>query len=252
MATPADERLLELLEKWLGSLDLHRKYTALDAAAYAAVQAWPPHQRPNAWIIDLARQKTLALQAEVRGRIAAGDGGFSDALEAMTFLANLIGAEHLERFIPLAQPERHRDPTATNSVATLERVPSAAAPAASADGTREMPNFLAAKPGLEALPDRAAVARSERRRTAGDGTPQRAAPTRPEAAQRPVGSEAVREQVIADAERLMQWGRKWYELAELIARMADRPPLPEVRRLLKDNKASIDDRVRRPKASKAD
>ena len=31
--------------------------------------------------------------------------------------------------------------------------------------------------------------------------------------------------MIADAARLVQWGRKWYELAELIARMADRPPL---------------------------
>jgi hypothetical protein len=46
--------------------------------------------------------------------------------------------------------------------------------------------------------------------------------------------------VIADAARLVQWGRKWYELAELIARMADRPPLPEVRRILKDNKTAIE------------
>jgi hypothetical protein len=50
-----------------------------------------------------------------------------------------------------------------------------------------------------------------------------------------------REQVIADAERLLQWGRKWYELAELIARMADRPPLPEVRRILKEHKAALDE-----------
>jgi hypothetical protein len=51
---------------------------------------------------------------------------------------------------------------------------------------------------------------------------------------------AAREQVIADAARLVQWGRKWYELAELIARMADRPSLTDVRRILKDNKAVID------------
>jgi hypothetical protein len=47
-------------------------------------------------------------------------------------------------------------------------------------------------------------------------------------------------QVIADAARLVQWGRKWYELPELIARMADRPALPEVRRILKENKSAID------------
>ena len=46
--------------------------------------------------------------------------------------------------------------------------------------------------------------------------------------------------MIADAVRLVQWGRKWYELAELIARMAGRPPLSEVRRILKDNKTAIE------------
>jgi hypothetical protein len=46
--------------------------------------------------------------------------------------------------------------------------------------------------------------------------------------------------VIADAARLVQWGRKWYELPELIARMADRPSLPDVRRILKENKAAIE------------
>jgi hypothetical protein len=46
--------------------------------------------------------------------------------------------------------------------------------------------------------------------------------------------------VIADAARLVQWGRKWYELAELIARMADRPSLAEVRRILKENKTAIE------------
>jgi hypothetical protein len=39
---------------------------------------------------------------------------------------------------------------------------------------------------------------------------------------------------------LVQWGRKWYELPELIARMADRPSLPDVRRILKENKSAID------------
>ena len=53
-------------------------------------------------------------------------------------------------------------------------------------------------------------------------------------------SDDARAQVIADAARLVQWGRKWYELPELIARMAGRPSLPEVRRILKENKSAID------------
>ena len=56
-------------------------------------------------------------------------------------------------------------------------------------------------------------------------------------------SDASREQVIADAARLVEWGRKWYEFAELIARMAGRPPLPEVRRILKDNKTAIEQKA---------
>jgi hypothetical protein len=81
------------------------------------------------------------------------------------------------------------------------------------------------------------VARAERK----------SAPTKP--APRPAGrqpgklqvsEEAARDQVIADAARLVQWGRKWYELAELIARMADRPSLPEVRKILKDHKTAIE------------
>jgi len=53
-------------------------------------------------------------------------------------------------------------------------------------------------------------------------------------------SATAREQVIADAARLVQRGRRWYELAELIATMPDRPHLTDVRRVLKDNKAVIE------------
>jgi hypothetical protein len=56
---------------------------------------------------------------------------------------------------------------------------------------------------------------------------------------------AMREQVIADAARLVQWGRKWYELAELISSMANRPSLIDVRRILKDNKTVIDKKAGR-------
>ncbi len=53
-------------------------------------------------------------------------------------------------------------------------------------------------------------------------------------------SAEARELVIADAARLVRQGRRWYELADLIAGMADRPPLTDVRRILKDNKAVIE------------
>jgi hypothetical protein len=65
-------------------------------------------------------------------------------------------------------------------------------------------------------------------------------------AERNAPSEAARAQVVADAERLVQWGRKWYELPELIARMAGRPSLPEVRRILKENKSAIDSKTGSP------
>src|SRR5580692_1205888 len=109
MATPADLRLLELLGRWLESLELHTKYSSLDDDSYWKVQPWSEHQRPTRWIIDLARQKTLALRAQVDRRSKAGDSQFSDALELMAFLANLVGAEHIERFIPVAEARNERD-----------------------------------------------------------------------------------------------------------------------------------------------
>jgi len=106
MATPADLRLLELLGRWLESLELHSKYSSLDDDSYWQVQPWSEHQRPTRWIVDLAKQKTVALRAQVEQRAKAGDSQFSDALELMAFLANLVGAEHIERFIPVGSSQR--------------------------------------------------------------------------------------------------------------------------------------------------
>jgi hypothetical protein len=288
MPTPADERLLELLEKWLKSLELHTKYAGLDGDSYWKVQPWPEHQRPSRWIIDLAAQKAAALKAQLQERIAKGDTKFSDSLELMTFLANLIGSEHIERFIPLADVDNER---ALERSAEATRVAPAAhaapppgeppapppAPAAPSRAkatqsgestgttsvTREMPKFAAAKrpaqkPAARGAPDSPTATRempqlaaAKRRAPAPVSTAQitrterRAAeaPARTSAKQSariPAPHDAAREQVIADAARLVQWGRKWYELAELIARMAGRPPLPEVRRILKDNKTAIE------------
>jgi hypothetical protein len=258
MPTPADQRLLELLDKWLKSLELHIRYSSLDRESYWRVQPWPEHQRPSRWIIDLAVQKAVALRSQVQERIKAGDTRFSDALELMTFLANLIGSEHIERFIPLADPENERDlkaraaeretparappPPSDSGTGTREmpKIASGHKPEASsstsASATREMPEFV----GKRRAPPQVStqqVARTERRAAAAKPAP-RTASKQPA---KIVGSDdAARDMVIADAARLVQWGRKWYELAELIARMADRPPLPEVRRILKDNKTAIE------------
>ena len=244
MATPADQRLLELLEKWLKSLELHAKYASLDDESYSQIQPWIKHQRPSRWIVDLAMQKTIALRDQVQERVKMGDATYSESLELMAFLANLVGSEHVERFIPVASPENERSPS-SEPPGGAER-----APADTPTGTREMPAFLATKRAPQPAGS-AEVARTERKTAnlakpaAKPATRQPArtggaskAPAAAKAAGKP--SDAARTQVIADAARLVQWGRKWYELPELIARMAGRPALPEVRRILKENKAAID------------
>ncbi len=295
MPTPADQRLLELLDKWLSSLDLHLKYSSLDEDTYWKVQPWVEHQRPSRWIIDLAKQKTLALRAEVGRRVEAGDAGFSDALELMTFLANLVGSQHIERFIPLADADSEQQVTAsvrkaaaggeeTREMPAPRPSPAKASesltatqemlrfdrPGTAATATREMPRFAPRPPADAAPVATSQVARVERRAPppANEDTVESPAPAaRATAGARAAASESVDvegqkpssragqrnradapppvsadmcEQIITDAARLMQWGRKWYELAELISRMADRPPLPDVRRVLKDQKAHIE------------
>jgi hypothetical protein len=273
MATPADQRLLDLLEKWLKSLELHAKYSSLDDASYWKIQPWVEHQRPSRWIIDLATQKTVALRAQVEERMKMGDAKYADSLELMIFLANLVGSEHIERFIPFAEAQNERSlhqaaPDDTAAHAALD--PTMPVATSGATATREMPKFL----GVKHAPPPAGtahVARSERKpavpakpaakpsvkQPARVGTAAKSAPPRPAGrgaaknapaapTDRNEPSDVARAQVIADAARLVQWGRKWYELPELIARMADRPSLPEVRRILKENKSAIDAKAGAP------
>jgi hypothetical protein len=250
MATPADQRLLELLGRWLESLELHTKYSSLDDDSYWKIQPWSEHQRPTRWIIDLARQKTLALRAQVEQRAKAGDTQFSDSLELMAFLANLVGSEHIERYIPVAEARNERDlspKTAEHAANYAEHDAGNTVqhPAVSVTATREMPKFSGAKrvPPPQATSQ---VARNERKSTAAIAkpapkTPVKQPPKKPGAQPERAGHpEPAKEQVIADAARLVQWGRKWFELPELIARMADRPALPDVRRILKENKVAIE------------
>jgi len=246
MATPADQRLLELLGRWLESLELHTKYSSLDDDSYWKVQPWSEHQRPTRWIVDLAKQKTVALRAQVEQRAKSGDTQFSDALELMAFLANLVGAEHIERFIPVADARNESD---VSSKAADRGSDSTIQQPATITATREMPKFLGNKraPQPQAT---AQVARNERKTAAvvkpAPRPAARPAPKKPVAPERTGPSEAAREQVITDAARLVQWGRRWFELPELIARMADRPSLPDVRRILKESKAAIEKKAGNP------
>jgi hypothetical protein len=51
--------------------------------------------------------------------------------------------------------------------------------------------------------------------------------------------------VIADAARLLSWGREWPQLAALIARLADRPSEQDVWTILRTHRAAIEARARR-------
>src|SRR5277367_2740372 len=138
MAKPADQRLLALLDRWLKSLGVHAKSSSLDDQSYWRIQPWVEHQRPSRWIVELAMQKTLALRSHIEERMKMGDSKYSDSLELMIFLANLVGSEHIERFIPLADAQNERSLT-PESPSDAARSPSAIT------ATREMPKFLGSK-----------------------------------------------------------------------------------------------------------
>lgn len=242
--TPADRRVTELIDKWLSSIDLHLKYVELSDPAYARVQAWPKHDRPTRWVLEVARQKILELKAQCETRQAMGDGKFSESLELMVFLANLVGIQHIQRFVPLADPSRTEPVSATT--ATVEVVqPPRAAPAqkprpSGEDTTREMPRIKATVPA----PARAAPAPARPTPAPARAAPARAAPAvpaRPAPAAKSVGASAdLRGKIVADAIRLLKWGKSWHELADLIERIAERPSAAEIRKVLRANRAEIE------------
>lgn len=208
--TPADERVLQLLQKWQKSLDLHARYADLPEDQYWLVQPWPNHQRPTKWVVDLARQRLADLQNIVKTRLATGDPSLSEALELMSFLTNLVGSQHVERFVPIAEPERERQlaqakaPRSTGSTTTATVV----------------------KPTPPPRPAKAAGGK----------------PKAPARASKPVNDTTVTA-VVKDAARLLSWGRDWHELPEAIARIAGRPSAAQVRQILRSSKAAIEERV---------
>ncbi len=53
------------------------------------------------------------------------------------------------------------------------------------------------------------------------------------------------QQVIADAIRMLEWGREWPALAGLIGRMADRPSEAEIWKILRAHRNDILAKARR-------
>jgi hypothetical protein len=209
------ERMQSLLQRWQRSLDLHLKYLPLDDAHYWHVQPWPRHERPAAWIVRLAHERVGLLRQLLEQHSARGDGSFAAGLEHMAFLANLVGLQPGERHIPLADPDNeHREALETPAAAPAPRKPA-----------REMP-------------------RPRSTRSARDGSDRSAASGRHSTANTTVNALALIEPrervVIDDAVRLLQWGRQWHELGELISRMAERPGITEVRRTLRAHRARIE------------
>lgn len=224
MAPPPDdttasaERMRALLARWQQSLELHSRYLQLDDAHYWHVQPWPPHERPAAWIVQLARQKVAELARALAEHTTRGDTRFAAGLEQMVFLANLVGLQPAGRHIPFADPQNEQ----------REIMP----PADTA--TREMPRPRPPRPAARAA------------RAARNGAASAASATvkmpRPDPGA-PPASPAAR-QVIEDAVRLLQWGRKWHELGELISRLAERPSVGEARRILRTHRAQIETAAR--------
>ena len=306
--TPADRRISELIDKWLASIELHLQYVELSDAAYARAQPWPRHDRPTRWVLEVARQKLLELKGHCENRQAMGDSKFAESLELMAFLANLVGVQHVQRFVPLADPARENSGPAT----PVEDAPTQEAPtiavvprlqmggdettremprlrstpvraAATADDTAEQPVRVSAprvvpivskpapRPPSEAPKLAAAAIRpmplgnkpsgqamaavpkvtAQALPRASTATPVRSAsaprvandatPTTSKSA-----STELKGKIIGDAVRLLKWGKQWHELADLIARIADRPTVPEVRKILRAYKSEIETKAGRP------
>jgi len=267
-------QLEALLERWQTSLDLHAKYSSLDDARYWHVQPWPKHERPQRWIIQLARKRILALKRIVTQRQSEGDRAFIEGIEIMGFLATMVGLTTVERFIPLATHETERrdvlsaKPEPAAAKAAVDTGRSRTAPAAregisrtaenrrvvetstrtgepkrTAETTRQMPvlpnskvyRMLAAQRAgvpLKEPPPPAAPKREARRETA------RPPAVKPKKA--PATVTQMEHVVIADAVRLLGWGKQWHELAEMIARLAERPSPSEIRRILRTYRDQID------------
>ncbi len=237
----ADKRIDELLDRWLASVELHAGYLELDDAAYAKVQDWPRHQRPTRWIVELARSRLGELRRQVADHQAKGDTAFAESLELMSFLTTLLGSGHVERFIPLVAATS-REPAQEAIAPTVEAPrpavePTVIRPRTAKAGAAQARAPAAAATTAAARP-RAPVART--RAPVEKATP----PATPVTAAKTPKPDKIATTVIADAARLLSWGREWPQIASLIARLADRPPEQEVWAILRTHRAAIQAKAR--------
>jgi len=290
---PEAQRTAELIDTWATSIELHLKYATLTDEAYWQAQPWPRHQRPARWLLELAQTRVLELRRQLAARAAADDAGFAEALEIMAFLANLVGVQNIERFIPIAEPERENKEVLGQTHSKLQPLGAATTQTRTIiEPTREMHipagGLDRSATGSAALPDASdtaeVLAGASRAAAAEDGAPASARaragasiaapsptpampPAAPAAAPPPAAAKpaprrepgrgpraagrgqapppppapgSVEAMIIADAVRLLAWGREWHELAEAIARMADRPGVVVVRKCLRLHKAAIE------------
>jgi hypothetical protein len=235
------KRVEDLLERWLASVDLHARYLQLDDAAYARAESWPKHQRPNAMVVQLARARLLELKAHLSERRDAGDHRFAEALELMSFLTSLLGSEHLERFIPLATGK----PPDTSTSATIEQPRMRPAHAARAVPRKPLRKEAAAASGPARASDTPRAIEAPKHAKESVSRPPPARHTAPVSQAAPPVSNALSRQVVADAIRMLQWGREWPAVAGLIARMADRPPEAEIWKILRAHRTEILAKARR-------
>ena len=71
-------------------------------------------------------------------------------------------------------------------------------------------------------------------------------PVLPPTTTQPADVDKVTSLVIADAVRMLNWGREWPQIAGLIARLADRPSEQDVWKILRSHRAVIEAQARRP------
>ena len=250
-------QLEALLDRWQTSLDLHARYAALDEARYWHVQPWPRHERPQRWIIQLARKRILALKRVVEQRKAEGDRAFIEGIEIMGFLATLVGLTSVERFIPLATHETERRDVLSAKPESATRSVTAVKPGAPADTTRSRAPAVSrtgehrrTAETTRQMPVLAQPRREMKRDPGRPATIKPQAPIKPpvparpqpaiKAKKAPATVTAAEHVVIADAVRLLGWGKQWHELADMIARLSERPSPSEIRRVLRTYRDQID------------
>jgi hypothetical protein len=73
--------------------------------------------------------------------------------------------------------------------------------------------------------------------------PRRAAAPAPAQPPKPAAPLDMNGKIVADAVRLLKWGKSWHELPELIERIGERPPAAEIRKVLRTYKADIEKAV---------